>query len=161
MVSEWVNSGLTSHQQRGHTETGPRFKVSSERPEKRGIDLATPGLVVQRVIHYTTAAPGKLWRYTSCFPCRNGRKLWRYTSWFPCRNGGKLWRYTSCFPCRNGGKLWMYMHTLKYWVSLAKYTFLDVLIAVMVRARLLHQNFSGSNTDGSFTTVISNLFLSP
>ena len=52
-----MNSGLTSHQQRGHTETGPRFKVSSERPEKRGIDLATPGLVVQRVIHYTTAAP--------------------------------------------------------------------------------------------------------
>ena len=41
-----VNSGLTSHQQRGHTETGPRFKVSSERPEKRGIDLVTPGLVV-------------------------------------------------------------------------------------------------------------------
>ena len=38
-----MNSGLTSHQQRGHTETGPRFKVSSERPEKRGIDLATPG----------------------------------------------------------------------------------------------------------------------
>ena len=35
-----MNSGLTSHQQRGHTETGPRFKVSSERPEKRGIDLA-------------------------------------------------------------------------------------------------------------------------
>ena len=57
MKDEWVNSGLTSHQQRGHTETGPRFKVSSERPEKRGIDLATPGLVVQRVIHYTTAAP--------------------------------------------------------------------------------------------------------
>ena len=52
-----MNPGLTSHQQRGHTETGPRFKVSSERPEKRGIDLATPGLVVQRVIHYTTAAP--------------------------------------------------------------------------------------------------------
>ena len=52
-----MNSGLTSHQQRGHTETGPRFKVSSERPEKRGIDLAIPGLVVYRVIHYTTAAP--------------------------------------------------------------------------------------------------------
>ena len=32
-----MNSGLTSHQQRGHTETGPWFKVSSERPEKRGI----------------------------------------------------------------------------------------------------------------------------
>ena len=45
-INEWVNSGLTPHQQRGHTETGPRFKVSSERPEKRGIDLATPGLVV-------------------------------------------------------------------------------------------------------------------
>ena len=38
-----MNSGLTSHQQRGHMETGPRFKVSSERPEKRGIDLAIPG----------------------------------------------------------------------------------------------------------------------
>ena len=42
--------------QRGHPETGPRFTVSSERPEKRGIDLAIPGLVVWRVIHYTTAA---------------------------------------------------------------------------------------------------------
>ena len=42
-----MNSGLTSHQQRGHTETGPRFKVSSERPEKRGIDLATPGSVLE------------------------------------------------------------------------------------------------------------------
>ena len=39
-------------------ETGPRFKVSSERPEKRGIDPATPGLVVWSVIHYTTADPG-------------------------------------------------------------------------------------------------------
>ena len=49
--------GLTTHQQGGHTEKGPRFKVSSERPEKRGIDLAIPGLVVQRVIHNTAAAP--------------------------------------------------------------------------------------------------------
>ena len=48
-----MNSGLTSNQQR-HTETGPRFKVSFERPEKRGIGLAIPALVV---IHYTTAAP--------------------------------------------------------------------------------------------------------
>ena len=35
-------------------ETGPRSKVSSERPEKRGIDLATPGLVVlicRRKVH--------------------------------------------------------------------------------------------------------------
>ena len=46
VTSEWVNSGLTFHQQRGHTEMGPRFKVSPERPEKRGIDLAIPGLVV-------------------------------------------------------------------------------------------------------------------
>ena len=51
-MSEWENSGLTSHQQQGHTETGPRFKVSSEWPEKWGIDLAIPVLVVYRVIHY-------------------------------------------------------------------------------------------------------------
>ena len=49
-----MNSGLTSHQQRGHTETGPRFKVSSERPEKRGIDLAIPGLVVGTDIYEQT-----------------------------------------------------------------------------------------------------------
>ena len=41
-----MNSGLTSRHKRGHTETGPRFKGSSERPEKRRIDLAIPGLVV-------------------------------------------------------------------------------------------------------------------
>ena len=41
-------------------ETGPRFKVSSERPEKRGIDLAIPGLVVKRVYHNTDAAPSSL-----------------------------------------------------------------------------------------------------
>ena len=51
-----MNSGLTSHQQRGHTQTGPRFIVSSERPKKRGIDLAIPGLVVWRAVHYTAAA---------------------------------------------------------------------------------------------------------
>ena len=34
---------------------GTWFKVSSKRPEKRGIDLI-PGFVVQHVIHYTTAA---------------------------------------------------------------------------------------------------------
>ena len=34
-----MNLSLTSHQQRGHTETGCRFKVSSERPEKQGIYL--------------------------------------------------------------------------------------------------------------------------
>ena len=36
---------------------GPRLKVSSERPEKRGIDLVIPGLVVWRDIYYTTTAP--------------------------------------------------------------------------------------------------------
>ncbi|MEW8547104.1 MAG: hypothetical protein AB2693_26615 [Candidatus Thiodiazotropha sp.] len=46
------HSGLTSYQQRGHTETGHRFKVSSERPEEWGIELAIPGLVVLSVIHY-------------------------------------------------------------------------------------------------------------
>ena len=42
---------------------GPQFKMSSERPEKWKIDCAIPGLVVSRVIHFTTAAPyrgGKL-----------------------------------------------------------------------------------------------------
>ena len=53
-----------SHQQLDLMESEPRFKVSSERPEKRGggggggVDLATAGLIVQRVIRYTTAAPG-------------------------------------------------------------------------------------------------------
>ena len=48
-----VNSGLTSRQQRGHTETGPRFKVSSERSVKRGgggggrkVDIAILGFVI-------------------------------------------------------------------------------------------------------------------
>ena len=52
-----MNSGFTSHRQLGHTETGSRFKVSSERPEKRGIKFAIPGLIVLRVIYYTTTAP--------------------------------------------------------------------------------------------------------
>ena len=37
---------MSEHQQRGHTEMGPWFKVSLERLEKPGIDLAIPGLVV-------------------------------------------------------------------------------------------------------------------
>ena len=32
-------------------ETGHQFKVSSEIPEKRGIDFVTSELVVERVIH--------------------------------------------------------------------------------------------------------------
>ena len=44
--SECVNSGLMSHQQRDDKETGPRFKVSSERPKKQGIDLVIPGSIV-------------------------------------------------------------------------------------------------------------------
>ena len=43
-------------QQLDRTETVPQFKVSSKRPENRGVDLPIPGLVVQHVIHYTTAA---------------------------------------------------------------------------------------------------------
>ena len=46
LLSECMNSGLTFNQQRGHTEARLRFKVSSERTEKREIDLAIPGLVV-------------------------------------------------------------------------------------------------------------------
>ena len=46
-----------SHQQLGHTETRPQFKVSSKRPEKRRIDLAIPEVVVYCVIHYSTATP--------------------------------------------------------------------------------------------------------
>ena len=41
-----MDSGLTSHQQRGRTETGLRYEVSSKRPAKQAIDLAIPGLVV-------------------------------------------------------------------------------------------------------------------
>ena len=47
-----VNRSLTSHQQRDQTETGPRFKVLSERPEERGIDLAIRGLVAHYPLHY-------------------------------------------------------------------------------------------------------------
>ena len=61
-----MKSGLTSHHQQGHTETGPLFKVLSEGPEKRGIDLATPGLVAQRVISYTLVASHQV----ECLSCR-------------------------------------------------------------------------------------------
>ena len=37
--------GFTSHLQRGHTKTGPWFKVSSERLGKQGIDLVIAELV--------------------------------------------------------------------------------------------------------------------
>ena len=60
-----MSSGLTSHHQLGCTETGPWFNVLSERPEKRGIDLTIPGLIVQRVIHYTTASPRKVSKQSS------------------------------------------------------------------------------------------------
>ena len=38
--------GEISHQQRGHVETRPQFKVSSEGPEKEGIEFVIPGLAV-------------------------------------------------------------------------------------------------------------------
>ena len=47
-------------------ETGPRFKVSSERPEKQGINHAIPGLVVQLVIPSTTTAPVPRWEGLVC-----------------------------------------------------------------------------------------------
>ena len=47
-------------------EDGPRFKVSSERPEMWGIDLAIPGLVVQRVIHTSS----KVWDFSVCIEDR-------------------------------------------------------------------------------------------
>ena len=45
------------HQQLGHMEMGLWFIVSSKRPEKRRMDIATPEMVVQGVIHFTCAAP--------------------------------------------------------------------------------------------------------
>ena len=45
---------------KGHTQTGPRFKVSSERLEKPGIELTTPGLQGDYLNHYTTEASGRL-----------------------------------------------------------------------------------------------------
>ena len=48
---------VMSHQKQDHTKTGPLFKVSSKRLEKKGVDLAIPEFVVSLVIDYTTAAP--------------------------------------------------------------------------------------------------------
>ena len=40
-----MNLDFTYHHQQGHImEMGPRFKVSSQRLEKRMIDLAIPGM---------------------------------------------------------------------------------------------------------------------
>ena len=63
-----MNSGLMPHQQQDHTEMGPWLKVSSKRPEKRGINLAIPGLVVWRVIHYTTTSPKAIMEGSSEVP---------------------------------------------------------------------------------------------
>ena len=67
--SEWVNPGLLSHQQRGHMETGPRFKDSSERPEKRGDRSCDPwiGSLACYPVHYRRS-----WKYRKsyhCLPC--------------------------------------------------------------------------------------------
>ena len=40
-----MNSGLTSHLQRGHTETGPRFKVSSEKNGVRFCKISSQKVV--------------------------------------------------------------------------------------------------------------------
>ena len=44
----------------------PWFKVSSERPEKWRMDHVIPGLIVQLVIHSTTAAPVPRWDGLVC-----------------------------------------------------------------------------------------------
>ena len=65
-----MNSGLTSHHQLGHKGTGPWSERSEKQVGVGGVDLATPGLLVQRVFHYTTAVPGVYMyinsRYTTC-----------------------------------------------------------------------------------------------
>ena len=43
-------------------ETGPRFKVSSERLEERGIEPATPGLQSEKVINDVVKASAKVSR---------------------------------------------------------------------------------------------------
>ena len=43
-----------SHQQLSNIEMGPLFRKTGE---KWGIDLVMPELVVQPVVHYTTAGP--------------------------------------------------------------------------------------------------------
>ena len=43
----------------GHTETGPRFKVSPERLEKPRIDPTTPALQGDWLNHYATGASNK------------------------------------------------------------------------------------------------------
>ena len=56
------SGSLTSLHHLSHTEMGTQFKVSFGRSEKQWNDISTPGLVVQCVIHYTTAAPlGRGW----------------------------------------------------------------------------------------------------
>ena len=56
-----MKSGLTSHHQRGHTETGPRFKVSSK-DRRSGGRSRDPWIGNLRVIHYTTAASNSIVR---------------------------------------------------------------------------------------------------
>ena len=47
--------GFMSHQQQmSHGDTGPRFKVSSERLDKSGIQLTSPGLLAEEFMKYRT-----------------------------------------------------------------------------------------------------------
>ena len=41
---------------KGHTETGSRLKVSSDRLEKTGVELTTPGVQGDQLYHQTTEA---------------------------------------------------------------------------------------------------------
>ena len=54
----------TPRQQLGHAQIRLWLKISSESPEKRGNGFAIPGLVVQLVIQYTSAA--SIFEHTKC-----------------------------------------------------------------------------------------------
>ena len=73
-VVVWCVNVLRPTNSYGYTETGPRFKVSSERLEKPGIELTTPGLQGEWLNHYTTEA--------SVTGCNVGLFQWSIFSYF-------------------------------------------------------------------------------
>ena len=71
-MSKLVKPGVMSHQLLDHRETGSRLKVSSARPEKMAINLATPGLVIQHVIHdHRSVSVGFMFLIIRIFPSRS------------------------------------------------------------------------------------------
>ena len=92
---EGVNSGLTTHQQWGHTKSRPRFKVLAGRLEKRGIDLANPkswdpwiGSLACYILHWCC----------SCVFMEKYEKLFRIISVIP-----SYLEHWYCFACLIGG----------------------------------------------------------